>query len=229
MAGRQTRPTMRFDWRIDAPRSHADLAYDRLRQAIISGQFEPGQRVTEVGIATLMGVSRTPVRECFLRLEADGLLRVGAGGVEVVDPRGELTDIHLLREAAEAVAARLAAVRATDVEIDEISILAERTESMNPGDLAARASLNERFHLAIAAAAHAPRVERLVREYRSLFVTAERLGSIGELDTRRLLRQHTGIVEAIAAREPDEAETRMRDHLRPFLPDEPASRPASSA
>jgi DNA-binding GntR family transcriptional regulator len=64
-----------FEWRLAATRSNAELAYDRLRQAIVDGQFEPGQRLTEVGIAAMLGVSRTPVRESFLRLEADGLLR----------------------------------------------------------------------------------------------------------------------------------------------------------
>jgi DNA-binding GntR family transcriptional regulator len=207
-----------FEWRLAATRSNAELAYDRLRQAIVDGQFEPGQRLTEVGIAAMLGVSRTPVRESFLRLEADGLLRSGPGGVEVVDPRGEATEIFLLREAVEGCAARLAAEHATAAEIAGIKDLAARTDKVDPRQLKIRATLNEQFHLAIAAAAHAPRVERLIREYRSLFATAEQLGRVAEPKTRRLLSEHAGIADAIAKRLPDLAEERMRTHLRAFQP-----------
>ncbi len=207
-----------FGWRIDASPSNADLAYGRLRQAIVAGQFAPGQRLTEVGIATLLGVSRTPVRESFLRLEADGLLRSGSGGIEVVDPRGEAADIFLLREAVEGCAARLAAIRATEAEIEEIVGLAARTGQVDPAELSARALLNEQFHLAIAAAAHAPRIERLIRDYRSLFATPEQLRHLPDEHTRRLLSEHDGIARAIADRQPGLAEQRIRDHLRAFHP-----------
>lgn len=220
MAGKRTSADTPFEWRIDAPRSQGELAYDRLRQAIVAGQFGAGQRVTEVGIASLLGVSRTPVREAFLRLETEGLLRVESGRIEVVDPRGESSDIHLLREAVEGIAARLAALRASPSEVAGIVDLAHSTSSVDPRQLVERAALNERFHLAIAAASHAPRVERLVREYRSLFATAENLGRITGAHTKRLLSHHSGIADAISARDPDEAEARMRVHLRAFRPAE---------
>ena len=207
-----------FQWRIQTSPRNAPLAYERLREAILAGQFAPGQRLTEVGIAALLGVSRTPVREAFLRLEAEGLLLAGLSGIEVVDPRGEADDIHLLREAVEGCAARLAAGRATAAEAAGIVALAARTGGADPGDLSLRATLNEQFHLAIAAAAHAPRVERLVREYRSLFASPVQLGRVPAAETRRLLREHTAIAEAVAGRLPDLAERRMREHLGRFRP-----------
>ena len=207
-----------FQWRIHTPRSNANLAYDRLREAIVAGQFAPEQRLTEVGIASLLGVSRTPVREAFLRLESEGLLRAGLGGIEVVDPRGEADDIHLLRAAVEGCAARLAAQRASAAEVAAILALAVRTGQADPADLAVRAALNEQFHLAVAAASHAPRVVRLIREYRSLFAKPDQLGKVAAAETKRLLREHTAIAEAIAARLPDEAEQRIREHLNRFQP-----------
>ena len=211
-------PEAPFQWRIQAPPRNANLAYERLREAILAGQFEPGQRLTEVGTAALLGVSRTPVREAFLRLEAEGLLLARVSGIEVVDPRGEADDIHLLREAVEGCAARLAAGRATEAEVAGIVALAARTGEADPGDLPLRAALNEQFHLAIAAASHAPRVERMVREYRSLFASPIQLGRVPTADTRRLLREHTAIAEAVASRLPDLAEQRMRGHLSRFRP-----------
>ena len=207
--------TTTFEWRLHTPRSNASLAYDRLRTAIVSGQFEPGQRITETGMATLLGVSRTPVREAFLRLLTDGLLRSsGAGGIEIVDPREESDDILMLREAVEGCAARLAATRATAAEIDLITTLATESSRADPAQLTARARLNERFHLAIAEAAHAPRVERLVREYRSLFASPERLGRLPGTKIKRLLSAHLEIADAIQRRDPADAEAKMRQHLR---------------
>lgn len=212
------RPDAAFEWRINAPRSNADLAYERLRHAIVAGQFEPGQRITEVGIATLLGISRTPVREAFFRLETAGLLRSRSAGVEVVDPRGEADDIHLLREAVEGCAARLAAQRATPAEIKTILDLAIRTGEADPADLSVRAALNEQFHLAIAAASHAPRVERLIREYRSLFATPAQLERIPGPETKQLLQDHAAIADAISGGMPELAEKRIRNHLRRFHP-----------
>jgi len=212
----------KFAWRLEAPASNSALAYSRLRQAILSGQFQPGQRVTETGVAALLGVSRTPVREAFTRLTMDGLLRSSDGyGVEVVDPRGELADIYLLREMAEGCAARLAASRATPEEIDAIVALATATSETMAKDLPERVRLNEQFHLTIAAAAHAPRVERMVNDYRSLFVTEERLEQATVSETERLLGDHRRIALAIKSRDPDAAETAMRDHLRQFFAAEP--------
>ncbi len=206
-----------FEWRLHTPKNNADLAYDRLRLAIVGGQFRPGQRITEVGIANLLGVSRTPVREAFLRLITDGLLRSGAsGGIEVVDPREESDDILLLREAVEGCAARLAAMRATAEEIAAIAALAVETSRADPKHLIARARLNEQFHLAIAEASHAPRVERLVRDYRSLFGSVERLGRIRSTKIKKLLGAHLEIADAIAQHDPDAAEETMRQHLRDF-------------
>lgn len=206
-----------FDWRLPAPASNASQAYARLREAILSGQFQPGQRVTETGVATLLGVSRTPVREAFTRLAADGLLRPGEAGLEIVEPGAEIDDIHILREMVEGCAARLAATRATPAEITAITALATATGRIAPRNLKERVSLNERFHLAIAAAAHAPRVERLVHDYRSLFATEQRLGTIGAAETRALLAEHAAIATAIAGRDPDAAEATMRDHLHRFF------------
>lgn len=203
-----------FEWRLRQPRSNAELSYERLRQAIVSGQFDPGQRLTELGVADLLGVSRTPVREAFLRLANEGLLRADPSGMAVVDPHDELDDIQLLREAVEGCAARLAAQRATPQEVALIADVALQTSKANPAALAARARLNERFHLAIAAASHAPRVERLVRDYRSLFGSPEQLRRVQGARLKRLLATHHSIAEAIAARDGQAAEDKMRQHIR---------------
>ena len=201
-------------WRLEMTKTASELAYERLRQAIVDGEFEPGKRLTELGIAALFGISRTPIREAFFRLERDGLVRSARGwGIEVVDPRQELTDIYHIREALEGRAARLAAERGTDEEIARIVELALASANTDPEDVETRARLNEEFHLAITTASHAERLRRLVGEYRELFASPRRLRRFSPEETRRAVDDHRLIAQAIERRDADAAEEAVRLHL----------------
>src|SRR4051812_47520882 len=91
----------------------ADLStYDRIKEAIVEGMFEPGEVLTEAALSELCGVSRTPVREALGRLEQDGLVtRSGRAVAVTVRTPEEILDIYETRIALEATAARMAAVR----------------------------------------------------------------------------------------------------------------------
>lgn len=202
-------------WRLEMAKTASELAYERLRQAIIDGEFEPGKRLTELSIAALFGISRTPVREAFFRLQRDGLVRGSRGwGIEVVDPRQELTDIYHIREALEGRAARMAALRATNAEIERIVGLAQASAETDPVDVETRARLNGEFHLAITEASHAQRLVRMVGEYRELFASPRRLRRLTIEETRRAVDDHRVVAEAISNRDPDAAEWGIRAHLR---------------
>ncbi len=205
----------RESWRLEMTKTASELAYERLRKAIIDGEFEPGKRLTELGIAALFGISRTPIREAFFRLERDGLVRSSRGwGIEVVDPQQELTDIYHIREAMEGRAARLAAERGSAEEIARIVELAQASSETDPADVETRARLNEEFHLAITAASHAQRLERLVSEYRELFASPRRLRCFTPEETRLAVADHHHIAQAIGNRDADGAEAATRAHLR---------------
>ncbi len=62
--------------RIERPRSLVDLAVEQIRAAIIDGRLAFGEQVSEVGLATTFGISKTPVREALLRLKLEGLVEV---------------------------------------------------------------------------------------------------------------------------------------------------------
>lgn len=203
-------------WRIQSAKTSSAQAYERLRAAIIQGEFAPGARLTEVAIAQLLEVSRTPVRDAFARLVQDGLVRIGAKGtgIEVVDPSQEFLDIYYIRESIEGCAARLAAMRASDAEIDGIVALAEASRLADRADVLGRAKINSEFHLTISKAAHAPRLERLISDYREIFASPHILQRYTPSDTRKAVDDHTLIATAIRSRNPDMAEMAMRDHLR---------------
>ncbi|MCL4545342.1 MAG: GntR family transcriptional regulator, partial [Chloroflexi bacterium] len=85
-------------------------AYDALREAILLGRLQPGQRVVEAEIARHMGISRGPIREAIRQLEQDGLLEYHPrrGAVVSTLSRERIVDAYTVRAALEGLAAKLA-------------------------------------------------------------------------------------------------------------------------
>ena len=98
--------------RLDRKRTRlADDVYEQILSAILSGKIVPGERLIQETIARQIDVSRTPVREAFLRLEREGVLEAaGRGGFQIRDiTEKEIQDLYLAREAVEGFAAKLLA------------------------------------------------------------------------------------------------------------------------
>jgi DNA-binding GntR family transcriptional regulator len=134
--------------------SVVSLAYDRIRALILSGDVAPGTRLGQVDLAERLGVSRTPVREALRRLTGEGL-------VEFQDQRGfRVADIAIddvvrrleVRLLLEPGAARLAAERATEEDLELLAAAIERERRARSAVAAHDAS--REFHLLIAAATH---------------------------------------------------------------------------
>ena len=89
----------------------ADNVYEQILSAILSGEIMPGERLIQETIASQIDVSRTPVREAFLRLEREGVLEAaGRGGFQIRNiTEQEMKDLYLAREAVEGFAAKLLA------------------------------------------------------------------------------------------------------------------------
>lgn len=96
---------------LQRPLSLRQQVYERLRTALRAGEYRPNQRLTEIGIASALGVSRTPVREALGLLSREGLLSpMPHGGFKVPDLQiDDLNDIFELRYLLEPYAAGLAA------------------------------------------------------------------------------------------------------------------------
>ena len=100
----------------------SELAYRKIRQAIIEGRYQPGQRLIEQRISEEFDLSRTPVRESLRRLDAEGLVIIERNRGAVVRPvaREEILDLYELRSRLEALAAERAAARATAEDLAEL-------------------------------------------------------------------------------------------------------------
>jgi DNA-binding GntR family transcriptional regulator len=124
--------------------------YERLKQAIISGELEPGTHLVESALARLCEVSRTPVREALTRLEQDGLVHHGPRGL-IVRERSpeEILDIYETRVVLEATAARLAAERATALDRVRLARALSRCDEADVDDPRSLSHANRELHRVI--------------------------------------------------------------------------------
>ena len=109
--------------RIDrSAKTLRELAVERLRDAILDGQFRPGERLVERVLCERLGVSRTVVREALRHLETEGLVDVipQQGPAVARLDRGQAAQIYEIRAMLEALAARAAAERATPADVERL-------------------------------------------------------------------------------------------------------------
>ena len=208
-----------FTQKVQA-QSLVDVVAERLEAAIISGELEPGAKLSEQGLAASLGVSRGPLREAIRRLEGRKLLeRTPNIGVRVAQlSLKDLNEVLQVREALEGMACGLAALNMTDEEIAGLAKLIEshgRQPAVQEGKGYYQESKDFDFHFRIVTGSRNERLAQmllgdlyyLLRVYR--YKSSTKPGRATEA-----LDEHRAIVAAIARRDPAGAEAAMRTHLR---------------
>lgn len=159
----------------------SDAIAGEVKQAILSGRFQPGDRLIEEDLAEQLGVSRNPVREGLRLLEA-------AGFVEILPRRGasvavltisRVREMFEVRGTLEALAARLAAERITDSQLVELGDIVRRGQAAAASDeLDGLPNLNTEFHTALFTAAGNSKLAIMIESIRDTiqWVYARHLG-----------------------------------------------------
>jgi DNA-binding GntR family transcriptional regulator len=190
--------------------------YEDLRQAIISGELLPGERLLEEDLSARLGLGRAAVRMALVRLEHDGLVvreRHRGARVRRVS-EDEAVEILEARAALEGLAARHAATAADEAAIDDLrGIVAEMRRLREASDLIGLSNMNARLHACILEASGHETAKRLSRTLSSQIVRFQFRTVLLPGRPDRSLAEHAEIVDAIAARDPDAAEAAMQRHL----------------
>lgn len=197
--------------------SHTTLAEktrSRLQEAILLGEFEPGQRLQVDELARWMGTSPMPVREALRDLHAVGLVEViPYKGARVAGlSKDDLRDLYDVRLALESLAVRRAAERFTaEQEESARGALREYIEVFAGDDIAEAWRAGVAYHLEIYAASGS---ERLVRQIRPLMAQGRRyhLRWPPPLDRKRR-RLSERLLEACVQHDPESAEQQLRELL----------------
>jgi DNA-binding GntR family transcriptional regulator len=190
--------------------------YEDLREAIVSGELLPGERLLEEDLSARLGLGRAAVRMALVRLEHDGLVqreRNRGARVRRVS-ESEAVEILEARAALEGLAARHAAHNADDGAVGELrDMVAEMRDLRERGDLLAASDVNARLHGRILELSGHDTAKRLSQTLSSQLVRFQYRTVLLPGRPERSDAEHTEIVEAIAARDSDTAEQAMRRHL----------------
>lgn len=201
-------------------KSLSDQLGERIIAAILHGDLPPGSRISEATMAKMFGISRGPMREALYRLEGQRLVeRTPNAGVKVVSPTvQDLAAGYIVREALEGMAARLAATRMSDKQLDELEKAIERHEALIDKPKVPRAQVSVAdldFHIAILRGSGNDKIAQVMRDQLYyvmrlwLLKTGMPLGMNDEA-----IREHRAVLAALRARDPDKAEAAMRSHIR---------------
>ena len=189
-----------------------------LENAISRGDLLPGEAIDELELARHFGVSKTPVREALIQLQAQGWVSSLPRGGPIVAKMNlqQLLSLWELLAELEAVAVRLACERMGDDEIEALVALHTRSrEVVEREDLQGWQALNLQFHEAIYQGSRNPylRQEVLRIRFRTGVYRQHAFGALGRLQSS--FEQHQALVDAIRVRDITQAVDRMRDHMRP--------------
>ncbi|HEX3023079.1 MAG TPA: GntR family transcriptional regulator, partial [Lachnospiraceae bacterium] len=146
-----------------------DVVFNTLRQAILKGELEPGERLMEIQLAERLGVSRTPIREAIRKLELEGLVNmVPRKGAEVARiTEKDLNDVLEVRCALEELAVELACKKITKDQIEELkSTLVQFKRATKGNDLTEIAESDVQFHEIIFEATKNTRLIQMINNLR---------------------------------------------------------------
>ena len=133
---------------IQRPRSLTEIVTEQIRELIVTGRLGLGEQLAESTLAAQLGVSRTPVREAFLRLESERLVEVRPQrGTFVFEfDAGKLRDLCELREVLETGALRIGLTRGRRALIDKLAAEVQIAASADLPDGAAYQPYDTSFH-----------------------------------------------------------------------------------
>lgn len=200
-----------------------DRVYHHLRAGIVDGSYVVGAALREVDVASRLGVSKTPVREAFVRLEKDRLVELipYRGAVVAGYSAEDLQEISQVRQLIEGACAKSAAQYSTEADDAEMEAnIAESVTALAAGDVATVVELFDTFDQLIYRHSHNKWIDDLIE---NLEGHQRRIGRLTvEIPGRmaKSLAQHQQIHDAIKSRDGAKAERQMRAHVASVMSDQ---------
>jgi len=193
-----------------------DVAFNTLRQAILTGELKPGERLMEIRLADKLGVSRTPIREAIHKLALEGLVTmVPRHGAEVAQiTEKSMNDVLEVRRALDALCAELACDRITDEELAALKQACDHFEQcVAEKDTRKIAQADVALHNIIV---HATGNQRLIQLINNLSEQMYRYRFEYIKDSNRheaLVEEHKIIYQSIVNKDKETAAAAARTHI----------------
>ncbi|HEY7935466.1 MAG TPA: GntR family transcriptional regulator [Solirubrobacteraceae bacterium] len=194
--------------------------YSLLRDAIVSSEFHPGQRLSEKDLANRLGVSRTPIREALVRLRDDRL-------VEIVPQLGTyvsrishqaISDAQFVRESLECAAVRVATEQAGEEDLAALdAIVRSQHEAYRSQDIDRFYFFDDELHRTLCDLSSHGIAWSLSQRASGHLNRIRRLSMTLPDYVHEMIEEHETVVGAVRRRQPEEAEQALREHLRMVL------------
>lgn len=194
-----------------------DVVSTAIRDAILRGQYKPGEKLDQQQIADELNVSRSPVREALRALDAEGLITLipNRGAIVTERSKTELKELYFTRGVVEGLAIQRSAPlmdEKTLWQLDGIFESAERTNDY--GELLA---LNNDFHMLTYSTFDQPFIIDYVQQLRDLSAPYNRLYLDSAGSVQAAWKDHRRIYEACRKRDGDLAKTEVERHLEKVI------------
>lgn len=193
-----------------------DVVFNTLRQAILTGELKPGERLMEIHLANRLGVSRTPIREAIRKLELEGLVtmipRRGAEVAQITEK--SMSDVLEVRRAMDALCVELACDRMGQEELYSLQKACEAFEqAVKLKDVKGIAQADVALHDIILQATGNQRLVQLVNNlseqmYRYRFEYIKDVSQHG-----RLIEEHRIIYESLVRKDKVTASQAAKMHI----------------
>ena len=186
-----------------------DVVFKTLRQAILRGELQPGERLMEIALAKKLGVSRTPIREAIRMLM---IPRKGAEAAGITEKN--LRDTLEVRRALEELAIEISCTKITDVELDELE-QAERefVDSIENKDIIDIARADEKFHDIIFTSTGNDKLVQMINNLREQMYRYRLEYVKAEATRNQLMDEHEMILRALESRDKSEAKRIIAEHI----------------
>ena len=193
-----------------------DVVFYTLRQAILKGELEPGERLMEMQLAEQLGVSRTPIREAIRKLELEGLVlmipRRGAIVAKITEK--DLKDVLEVRASLERLSTKLACERMEEETIEELREAQEAFKAALRGDdITLQAQKDVEFHDVIYKSTNNLRLIQMLNNLREQMYRYRLEYLKDGTSHQKLVEEHEAIIEALSRRDTEETTNIMVGHV----------------
>lgn len=195
--------------------STTEAVHSALVDCIDGGLLPAGTRLGEEYLASIFSVSRTPIREALMQLEAEYLAeRDGRGLVVARISVEQIIEIYVVREVLDGAAARLAATQARVLDLRELEGLNQQLRALaESGRFDEMADVNVHFHDVIARASQNEMLERFIAQVHGIVRRFRTTTFSSPGRALEAVNEHEAVLGAIRARDPEEAERIARSHM----------------
>ena len=205
-----------FKIKIEEPKLLSEDIAESIKAAIIKGKFKPGEKISEGELAESMGISRTPLREAFRKLENEGFIEIipRKGAVVTEIDAQEVYDLYEIKSTLEGLAARLAAVNMQDKDLEKLeNVNEELKELIDQNDLEAFYKAHTRFHEGFVKLSGNRRLNQIISNLNDHF---KRFGIVsltlpGQYESA--IKQHEEIIQAFRKGNEKLVEERVKNNV----------------